>query len=200
MWDNFPDGEGQQIKSNQMRCHQPSLHLGEKLRNLPRDDIVHLLSIVHPRQRLEPLQGTQRTQRQVSWIARPVGRGRIYKQVYRMHKKGKMPQIPQKEFCPLILLTLVANRTTLLTQHTLKMPSAASHRLILRDEQPEGRTWGSDRIGRKTAIWWAVATSDIPPISENVSRSGLQSSMSPEDACEVRSLPWCADGGAMWRW
>ena len=37
-------------RSNQMRRHQPSLHLGEKLRNLPRDDIVHLLGVVHPRQ------------------------------------------------------------------------------------------------------------------------------------------------------
>ena len=101
-------------KSNQMSCHQPSLHLGEKPRNLPRDDIVHLLSVVHPRQRLEPLQGTQRTERQVSGIAQPVGMGRIYKQVIRMHKQGQMPGIPSKEFCLLGRLTLVANGTTVI--------------------------------------------------------------------------------------
>ena len=116
-------------KSNQMSCHQPSLHLGEKLRNLPRDDIVHLLGVVHPRQWLEPLQGTQRTERQVSWIARPEGRRRIYTQVYRIHKQGKMPQIPQKESC---LLTLVASRTTIIDQVYPK--NALSSQLLLNSE------------------------------------------------------------------
>ena len=116
-------------KSNQMRCHQPSLHLGEKLRNLPRDDIVHLLGVVHPRQRLEPLQGAQRTERQVSWITGPDWRGRIYKQVYRIHKQGKMPQIPQKEFR---LLTLVASRTTIIDQVYPK--NTLSSQLLLNTE------------------------------------------------------------------
>ena len=115
---------------------------------------------------------------------------------------GKMPQIPQKEFFPLSLQTLVTDRTTVI--YIVYPKNALTSQSSLNSEgwysQPEGRTRGSDRIGRKTAIWWAVATSDIPPISENVSRSGRQSSMSPEDACEVRSLPRGADGGARWRW